>query len=95
MVVVVGAPWCEPCVRFHDAVKRGELDAALAGVDLVEFDADADRARLANAGYDSPMIPLLVVPDDEGRGTARRIFGSIKGPGAVQEMLPRLQSLLQ
>ena len=94
-LVLVGAPWCEPCVRFHDAAKRGELDAALGDVDLVEFNADDDAERLRAAGCGSPMIPLLAVPDDDGRCSDRRMSGSVKGDGAVPEMLPRLQALLR
>ncbi len=95
LLVYVGATWCEPCQRFHQAVARHELDDLLAGVDLLVFDLDKDRERLDAAGYGSRLIPLLVVPDGAGRGTARRMEGSIKGPGAVDNMAPRLRALLR
>lgn len=93
-LVYVGAAWCEPCRYFHEAALRGELDAALGQVRILAYDADRDRSRLEAAGYTSRMIPLLVRPLADGRAGPRRMQGSIKGPGAVQEMLPRVQRLL-
>ncbi len=95
LIVYVGATWCEPCERFKVAVKRGELDQQLPGVTFLEFDLDRDKVRLEAAGYSSRMIPLFCRPDAQGRGTSRRIFGSIKGPGAVANILPRLKRLLK
>jgi thiol-disulfide isomerase/thioredoxin len=95
LAVYVGATWCEPCERFHHAAERGELDAALAPVRLVVFDLDRDEARLKAAGYGTQYVPLFVVPDADGRGTQRRIAGSIKGPGAVDEITPRLEALFE
>lgn len=94
LAVYVGATWCEPCERFHHAAERGELDAGLATLRLVVFDLDRDEARLKAAGYGTQYVPLFVVPDADGRGTQRRIAGSIKGPGAVDEITPRLKALL-
>jgi hypothetical protein len=94
LVVYVGAPWCEPCTRFHDAVKAGQLDAAFPALRLLEFDLDRDRDRLAEAGYASEMIPLFVVPGEDGRGTPLRIEGSVKGERAVDEIVPRLAAIL-
>lgn len=94
VVVYVGASWCEPCRYFHDAAARGDLDDLLGRVDLLSFDLDRDGARLEASGYGSRMIPLLVVPGADGRGTDRRMEGSVKGDGAVAEMRPRLRALL-
>lgn len=94
VIVYVGATWCEPCKHFHAAVQSGQLDAKLPGLVLIEQDADADREALVAAGYASPMIPLFAIPDGDGRGTSRRIFGSTKGPGAAAEIAPRLTALL-
>lgn len=94
LVVYVGAPWCEPCTRFHDAVKAGQLDAAFPALRLLEFDLDRDRDRLAEAGYASKMIPLFVVPGEDGRGTPLRIEGAVKGQRAVDEIVPRLAEIL-
>lgn len=94
-LVYVGAPWCEPCERFRDAVKRGELDDALGNVDFLVFDLDKDAARLEAAGYGSRMIPLVAVPGLDGRATGKRIEGSIKGEGAVANMKPRVLELLR
>ncbi|MEB2312557.1 MAG: thioredoxin family protein [Sorangiineae bacterium] len=94
VVVYVGAKWCEPCERFHRALAAGELDRELRGVRFIGYDLDRSGELLAEAGYESPMIPLFCLPDAEGRGTSRRMAGSIKGPGAVGELLPRLTALL-
>ncbi len=94
LVVYVGAPWCEPCQRFHEAAKKGELDADFHNLSLLEFDLEVDRARLAAAGYESEMIPLFVLPNEDGRASAKRFEGSIKSSGAVRNIAPRLRSLL-
>ena len=40
-------------------------------------------------------IPVLALPDPDGRNHGRMITGSIKGPNAIQEnLVPRLQALL-
>lgn len=93
-IVYVGATWCEPCQHFHKAVTNGELDAAFPTLTIVEFDADRDNARVREAGYISEYIPLFVRPDTEGRATARRFSGSVKGEAAVANITPRLRSLL-
>lgn len=95
LLVYVGASWCEPCRRFHDALRAGELDATLPNLQFLEFDYDQRRDALARAGYVSPLIPLFAIPKDDGTASARRIEGSIKGPAAVtQNLVPRLQAML-
>lgn len=94
VVVYVGASWCEPCQRFHEAAARGELDASFPELTLLEFDLDVDRERLIRGGYASDMIPLFVLPTDDGRGSDKRFEGSIKGPNAVANIAPRLRALL-
>jgi thiol:disulfide interchange protein len=94
LLVYVGAAWCEPCQRFHDAAKAGQLDAAFPGLRLLEFDLDRDKERLERAGYASRMIPLFAVPRADGTGSGEQIEGSIKGPGAVDQISPRLRALL-
>lgn len=94
LVVYVGATWCEPCQAFHHAVERGELDEALVGVRFLEFDSDRDGGRLEAAGYGGRLIPRFVVPQADGRGSADRIEGGIKGDGAVAHIMRRLGPLL-
>jgi thiol-disulfide isomerase/thioredoxin len=96
VVIYVGAPWCEPCQRFHDAAARGELDAQFPTLRLLELDRDRDEKRLAAAGCLTSMIPLFAKPTADGRCDAdKRMMGSIKGPGAVADIAPRLRRLLQ
>lgn len=96
VIVYVGATWCEPCQLFHKAVQAGEFDSLLPGAHLVEFDLDADKKPLADAGYTSELIPLFCVPKTDGTASTRRIEGSIKGPDAVgQNLMPRLRAFLQ
>jgi len=95
VLVYVGASWCEPCKRFHQAVEKGELDEILRGTRIVEFDLDVDRDALQAAGYASRLIPLFAVPRDDGTASERRIEGSVKGEGAVEkDLVPRLRALL-
>jgi thiol-disulfide isomerase/thioredoxin len=95
VLVYVGASWCEPCQRFHKAVAAGELNGALNGLRFLEFDQDRDANALKVAGYLYQFIPVLALPDPDGRNHGRMITGSIKGPNAVQEnLVPRLQALL-
>ena len=95
VLVYVGATWCEPCKHFHEAIEHGDLDQDLAGTRFLEFDLDQHGEQLKAAGYRSKYIPLLAVPDPDGRASSRMIEGSIKGPGAVREnLLPRLRELL-
>ena len=93
-LVYVGATWCEPCQYFHRAAEQGQLDPSLPRLALLEFDRDRDGARLDAAGYSSRMIPLFVVPGEDGRATSRHIEGSIHGPGSPAEITPRLRALL-
>jgi hypothetical protein len=94
LVVYVGAPWCEPCQRFHHAAERGELDSDFPTLTLIEFNLDVDGARLERAGYKSELIPLFVLPDGDGRASDRRFEGSIKGDRAVANIAPRLRALV-
>jgi thiol-disulfide isomerase/thioredoxin len=94
LLVYVGAKWCEPCQYFHNAAAAGQLDATFPGLRLVEFDLDRDKEALDRAGYSSRMIPLFAVPRDDGSGSGEQIEGSIKGPGAVSQIAPRLKELL-
>lgn len=95
VLVYVGATWCEPCQRFHEAVQRGELNGTLNGLRFLEFDQDHDAAALKTAGYQYQYIPVLALPDPDGRNHGRMLSGSIKGPRAVKEdLVPRLEALL-
>jgi hypothetical protein len=95
VLVYVGASWCEPCQRFHKAVQDGELNGPLSGLRFLEFDHDRDSSALRVAGYSYQYIPVLALPDPDGRNHGRMISGSIKGPDAVKEnLVPRLQALL-
>lgn len=95
VLVYVGASWCEPCQHFHQAVERGELNGALNGLRFLEFDQDRDASALKAAGYVYQFIPVLALPDPDGRNHGRMISGSIKGPNALREdLVPRLQALL-
>jgi thiol-disulfide isomerase/thioredoxin len=94
LIVYVGAKWCEPCQRFHHAAERGELDDAFPDLTVLEFDLDEDRDRIVRAGYGSKLIPLFVLPGDDGRASERRFEGGVKGDGAVSNIIPRLRGLL-
>jgi len=94
LLVYVGASWCEPCRRFHDAAAAGQLDPAFSKLRLLVFDLDRDGDALTRAGYTSTLIPLFAVPKPDGTASGHQIEGSIKGEGAVAQITPRLQQLL-
>ncbi len=95
LLVYVGASWCEPCRRFHDAALAGELDSAFGDLRLIEFDLDRDHDRLGRAGYRSRLIPLFALPREDGMASGAQIEGSIKGEGAVGQIAPRLKRLVE
>jgi hypothetical protein len=94
LLVYVGATWCEPCRRFHEAALRGELDASFGGLTLLEFDLDRDGERLKAARYESGYIPLFAVPAPDGTASGRQLEGAVKGDGAVGYIAARLPALL-
>ena len=94
VIVYVGAAWCEPCQRFHQAAAHGELDHAFSGLTVLEFDLDRDSERLVSAGYESRYIPLFALPARDGTASGKQIEGAIKGDGAVAFIVPRLKDLL-
>lgn len=96
LVLYVGASWCEPCQRFHDAVLAGSLDAQLAGVRFLVFDHDAHEAVLGASDLRcrSRLIPLFARPNDDGTCGAQLVEGGIKGAGAVDFIMPKLAKIL-
>ena len=94
LIVYVGAIWCEPCRRFHQAALEGKLDEAFGDLRLVVFDQDRDEPALLAAGYHSELIPLFALPGPDGRASGKQIEGSIKGAGAVAQIAPNLRGLV-
>ncbi len=94
LIVYVGATWCEPCRRFHDALQAGQLNDSLSGVRFLEFDHDAHQAGLNEAGYLRRFVPLFAIPGPDGQASERMHEGAIKGAGAVDFLLPHLKRLL-
>ena len=50
---------------------------------------------MAADGYASEMIPLFALPAADGKASGKAIQGSIKGDGAVGNLVPRLIELLR
>ena len=94
LVVYVGASWCEPCEVFLGALHAGELPPSLADLRVLKFDNDVDDERLSAAGYGGQMIPRFVAPRANGSASARRFEGSVKGPEAIANIVPRLETIL-
>jgi hypothetical protein len=94
LLVYVGAVWCEPCQKFHQAAERGDLDSTFPELTLLEFDIDHDRERLAAAGYSSRYIPLFALPKQDGTASGRQVEGGIKGDGAVGYVTAKVKDLL-
>lgn len=94
LLVYVGAHWCEPCRYFQEAVAADALPEEFDNLRFLKFDYDADKERLSSAGYESQMIPLYVVPNADGTGSAHRFAGAIKGPEAVELIVTKLRTLV-
>jgi thiol-disulfide isomerase/thioredoxin len=94
LLVYIGADWCPPCVAFHEAVDAGKLDAKFPGLRLLAFDADRDGGELIAAGYDTDQIPTFAVPRMDGRSSGKHIKGAIIGRDVVEQLMPRLTTLL-
>jgi hypothetical protein len=94
LLVYLGAVWCEPCVKFHEAAKSGILDATFGDIRMLVFDADRDHEALERAGYTYDLVPLFALPGPDGRASGKQIQGSVKGANYVQEIGPRLRSLV-
>jgi thiol-disulfide isomerase/thioredoxin len=94
LLVYVGATWCEPCRRFHQAAADGRLNADLPTLRLLEFDADRDGERLAVAGYFSQFIPMFALPNGDGRASGRQVEGATKGDDPVIAFAPKLRALV-
>jgi hypothetical protein len=93
LIVYVGATWCEPCTRFHDAALRGDLDARYGNLTVLEYDHDRDKDALKAAGYVDTYIPVFALPAADGR-PQRSFAGSIKGPEGLTRILSDLEKLL-
>jgi thiol-disulfide isomerase/thioredoxin len=89
-VVYIGAPWCPPCVRFHDAIKSHELDEKLANYTIMQFDLDRDGQRLLAAGYGSKFIPYFVLPGPDGKKTQAFEVKILKKEEALREVVDGL-----
>lgn len=91
LVVYVSATWCEPCKRFKEELRSGRLDARLAKVTLLAFDADADIDRLGAAGYTFRFVPFVALPGADGRA-ADTVEATGKGGQAWRELLGKLDA---
>jgi thiol-disulfide isomerase/thioredoxin len=91
LVVYVGATWCEPCKRFKRELESGKLDARLAKVALLAFDADTDADRLGAAGYAFKFVPFVALPGADGR-PMESTQAKGKGAEAWRELLDSLDA---
>jgi tetratricopeptide (TPR) repeat protein len=73
LIIELGATWCGPCKVFEAKVlPRPEVQAALRGILLVQYDIDvgpgqaADRYRSAGMGASYP-VPVFVALDVDGQ----------------------------
>lgn len=94
-IVYVGAPWCQPCQRFKRALLAGELDAELINVRFLEFDADLDKQRLADAGYKFQLVPFFGRPGFDGRATSRTTSGVPAKDSPMAPLAKRVAALLR
>ncbi len=93
LLVYVGATWCEPCEVFMHGIASGKMPPDLSDLRILKFDFDKDEERLDASNYGGRMIPRFVRPGADGLGGSMRFEGSVKGPEAWENILPRLQAL--
>jgi thiol-disulfide isomerase/thioredoxin len=67
LVVYVGASWCPPCKRFHEAIRNHSLDEKLAGFDFLYLDMDVVKDKIVETGYASKYIPFFALPTGDGK----------------------------
>jgi thiol:disulfide interchange protein len=91
LVVYVGADWCPPCKRFHQAVMAGEMDKKLADYTFLTLDATKDEARILAGGYGSKFIPFFVLPGADGRKKKAFEVSTLKLDQAMGEILSGLE----
>ncbi|MBM4358785.1 MAG: thioredoxin [Deltaproteobacteria bacterium] len=94
LLVDVGAPWCEPCRRFHAALVGGELDRDLPNVRFVEFDLEKHRPLVEAIGCHSKLVPLFARVNEDGTCGADRREGAVKGGRAIGFLLSRVKELV-
>ena len=94
VVAYVGATWCEPCRYFLDALAADALPDRFADLRFIKFDFDVDEQRLQEAGFGGRMLPRFILVGPQGQATDRRFEGSIKGPQAVDDLVAKLDILL-
>lgn len=88
LVVYAGATWCEPCKRFRaGAVQRAS--GSFAKIDLLVFDADRDRDRLAAAGYVLTQVPFAALPGGDGAPAEKA--SAPERPAGYGELLARVE----
>lgn len=95
VLVYVGAEWCEPCRKLHEAAKAGKLDATLGPLRLLEFDADRDGAWLEGAGYKSQLVPLIAKPKADGTSSGVKIEGVKTGQSYLDQLTRGIATLVQ
>ena len=94
LVVYVGASWCEPCTYFVEAIHANQLPKEFVDLRFLKFDYDKDEERLGVAGFGGQMLPRFVVPQADGIASEHRFEGSIKGPDAMADLVPKLKAIL-
>jgi thioredoxin-related protein len=67
LLVELAAEWCSPCEDFEEmTLPNKRVQAALANVVFVRYDAENGVGELANARLRAPSFPTFVVLDGDG-----------------------------
>jgi thiol:disulfide interchange protein len=94
LVVYVSAPWCAPCQMFQEQLHDGEVNAQLAHLTFLKFDEDRDAERLRSAGYNGEYVPRFVLPQADGKASAKRFEGVIKSNDMLAQIRDQLTQLV-
>ena len=88
MLVVLGAPWCEPCHALDAAFARESNRPVLAGWWLVEVDVDLLPPGPV-LGKNAQTVPALIRLGPSGRPVAR-----LEGAALPTDSAPALDAAL-
>lgn len=94
-VAYLGARWCAPCKVFKKQRNAPEIQAALAGVTLLEIDVDPWMSQLGDAGVKVAAIPHWFPLDAQGKPTGPGVSGDAwkdLSPGAMAPTLNTLKA---
>jgi len=79
---------------FQQQLHDGAMNATLAHLTFLKFDEDRDAERLKAAGYGGEYVPRFVLPETDGKASAKRFEGVIKSNDMIAQIRSQLTQLV-